>query len=176
MTDKRTTPGVIIASVALLISMSLTCHGAATAQEKELKRFGFYSNETSSAGEHSDGYTLRLWIRHGSLFGLLKQHEGLIGDGPEGLLSDIKYDKKTGKIAFNARVYYCINSNGINWNIHFEGHITNKKVVGLLSSDAPSAEKRQVVLSRCCEDAPLFKDYGTYETWKSDWLDLPPCN
>jgi len=176
MTDKRITPGVIIASVVLLLSMSLTCHGAALAQEKEFKKFGFYSNEASSDGEHSDGYTLRLWTRHGSLFGLLKQHEGLIGDGPEGLLADIKYDKKTDKITFNARVDYCKGSNGLNWNIHFEGHITNKKVVGLLSSDAPSGEKQQVVFRRCCEDAPLFKDYATYETWKSDWLDLPNCN
>jgi len=106
----------------------------------------------------------------------LKQHEGLIGDGPEGLLTNIKYDKNSGKLSFNARVYYCTGPNFLNWNIHFEGHITNREeVVGLLSSSAPSGEKQQVVLNRCCEDVPLFKDYETYETWKSDWVDLPNC-
>ncbi|MBG6111887.1 hypothetical protein IWX84_002778 [Flavobacterium sp. CG_9.10] len=62
--------------------------------EKEVKTFGFYSNEKSNDGEHSKGYTLQLWKYRNTLIGKLSYNEGLIGDQISNYISNVKYNSE----------------------------------------------------------------------------------
>jgi len=54
--------------------------------------------------EHQYGYGVALW-RHGeTLMGLFSASAGLVGDTPTGLLEDVEYEPKTGRISFGARL------------------------------------------------------------------------
>ena len=54
--------------------------------------------------EHAYGYTVQLWREGASVFGLFLASEGLAGDTPTGLLDDLKYDPRSGKLSFKAKL------------------------------------------------------------------------
>lgn len=54
--------------------------------------------------EHAYGFTVQLW-RHGTdLAGLLLSSAGLQGDTPTGLLENVQFEPRTGKLSFSARL------------------------------------------------------------------------
>src|SRR5579864_5407724 len=54
--------------------------------------------------EHAYGYTVQLWREGVAVFGLFLASEGLAGDTPTGLLDDLKYDPRSGKLSFKAKL------------------------------------------------------------------------
>src|ERR1700719_513521 len=54
--------------------------------------------------EHAYGYSVQLWREGSAVFGLLLASEGLAGDTPAGLLEDLKYDPRAGKLSFQAKL------------------------------------------------------------------------
>ena len=54
--------------------------------------------------EHAYGFAVQLWRKGADVFGLFMASEGLAGDTPTGLLENIKYDPRTGRLTFNARL------------------------------------------------------------------------
>jgi hypothetical protein len=54
--------------------------------------------------EHAYGFTVQLWRKGAEVFGLFMASAGLAGDTPTGLLENIKYDARTGRLTFSARL------------------------------------------------------------------------
>jgi hypothetical protein len=54
--------------------------------------------------EHAYGYAVQLWRSGNSLIGVLLVSEGLQGDTPTGMLENIKFNLRTGKLSFTARL------------------------------------------------------------------------
>src|ERR1700676_1014299 len=54
--------------------------------------------------EHAYGYTIQLWREGAAVFGLFLASEGLAGDTPTGLLDDLKYDARSGKLSFKTKL------------------------------------------------------------------------
>jgi hypothetical protein len=53
--------------------------------------------------EHAYGYAVELWRAGGCVFGLLENSEGLAGDTPAGLLTDVRYTPG-GPLSFRAKL------------------------------------------------------------------------
>jgi hypothetical protein len=54
--------------------------------------------------EHAYGFTVELWREGEQLFGLFLASAGLAGDTPAGLLENVKYDPRTGRLSFSAKL------------------------------------------------------------------------
>src|SRR5438046_1449435 len=54
--------------------------------------------------EHAYGYGVELWRQGDTLFGLFSASEGLAGDTPTGMLEDVKFDSRTRKLSFKAKL------------------------------------------------------------------------
>ena len=76
---------------------------AAVIGETPITVVGEFSNMRFTK-EHAYGYTVQLW-RHGdTLFGLFLASDGLAGDTPAGMLEDVTFDRRSGKVTFKARL------------------------------------------------------------------------
>lgn len=120
-----------------------------------VKVFGFYSNEISSDGEHSSGYSLHLWKFNERLVGLVFYNAGLIGDQAKGQIKDVKFNIANGDISFTSQ----LNGELIN----FTGIVQSTKVTGTFSWST-RIDKNQLLKS-CCKDALIYKDYNSYPAW-----------
>lgn len=125
-------------------------------QDTTVRVYGFYSNERSTDGEHSSGYTLQLWQYKSSLIGALSYNEGLIGDQATNTISDVKFNQSTGNISFSSSL------NG--QTVSFQGKISPAKVIGSFTF-RNRVEKSQSLKS-CCKDAPIYKNYKSYKDWE----------
>ena len=54
--------------------------------------------------EHAYGYTVQLWRDGAAAFGLFLASEGLAGDTPTGSLENVKFDSRSGRLSFQARL------------------------------------------------------------------------
>ena len=68
-----------------------------------VKRLGVFTHMKFSQ-EHQSGYSVELWQEKDRLFGYFLSAQGLTGDTPTGLLEDVMFDAKTGKLSFRARL------------------------------------------------------------------------
>jgi len=64
---------------------------------------GEFSNMRFTA-EHAYGYSVRLWRQGDEWFGLLNASEGLIGDTPTGFLEDVRFEVRTSRLSFTAKL------------------------------------------------------------------------
>jgi hypothetical protein len=73
--------------------------------ESPVKPIGHFTN-VKSKGEHQWGYEVELWRQDDKIYGLISgsSHSRLVGDPPTGLLEDVKFDPKTGKLSFRAKL------------------------------------------------------------------------
>ena len=127
--------------------------------DKDVKRFGFYSNEKSTDGEHSIGYTIRLWKYNNNIIGKIEFNEGLIGDQVGGFIQNVKYNSKTGNLTFESLLE--------SEKITFIGKVYRAKIIGNVIWKTKT-EKNQV-LAKCCNDAEINRDFPTIKEWKSMW-------
>lgn len=125
-------------------------------QDTPVKVLGFFSNEKSTDGEHSSGYTLNLWQYNASLVGMLSYNEGLIGDQVVNVISNVNYNKTSGDISFSSSLY--------GKTVLFKGKISPTKVTGSFTW-SNRVDKNQLLKS-CCKDAPIYKNYKSYKDWK----------
>jgi hypothetical protein len=88
--------------------------------------------------EHAYGYILQLWREGPAVFGLFLASEGLAGDTPTGLLDDLKYDPRSGKLSFKAKLTMGIDAR--NQPSHdlfeFDGKMSAAAVSGILKRGA----------------------------------------
>lgn len=125
--------------------------------EKAIKTFGFYSNEKSNDGEHSQGYTLQLWKYKNTIIGKISYNEGLIGDNISGYIANVKFNKEM--------LYFESTLN--DEKIKFNGKISKTKIFGTFTW--PSQVDKDQLMKLCCNDAPINVDYATLNEWKKMW-------
>jgi hypothetical protein len=126
-------------------------------QDTSVKVLGFFSNERSSDGEHSVGYTLHLWQYNGSLIGILSFNQGVIGDQAEGVISNVKYNSASGDISFSTTLD--------GQAIIFKGKVFPTRISGSFTW-GDKVDKNQSLTS-CCKDAAIYKNYKTYKEWEN---------
>ena len=147
--------------------------------EPRVIAIGDFSNRKSD-GEHEWGYSVELWKQEDKICGLIagSSHSRLYGDPPTGLLEDVQFDPKTGKMSFRAKLTLGLWSDRDHRNLpsqdvyEFEGVLTAKKLKGnLLTSnelcDDKCPRREQIELRRSKDSSFLMDDYQSYSEWKS---------
>jgi hypothetical protein len=67
-----------------------------------VKVLGNFSGVKHAHGD-AFGYALKLWKEGGRVFGLLLVYTGAPSDPPTGILEDVKFDPRSGKLSFSSR-------------------------------------------------------------------------
>ena len=143
-----------------------------------IKRVGVFTNMRFTR-EHQYGYSVELWQERDRLFGLLLVSAGLIGDTPTGLLEDVVFDSKTGKLSFRARLSTGSAFNKNNEQVptrdlyRFTGTLKGQRLAGVLEhTDAsdPSAAgtKTNVSLRRSRSETGSVLATKSFEEWKKE--------
>jgi hypothetical protein len=114
--------------------------------------------------EHAYGYILQLWREGTAVFGLFLASEGLAGDTPTGMLDDLKYDQRSGKLSFKAKLTMGIDAR--NQPSHdlfeFDGTLGAAAASGVLKHGAAT---ERINLRKLRPDAAL-RQPRTYDEWK----------
>lgn len=126
--------------------------------ELPVKVVGDFTNVESN-GEHEWGYSVQLWKQGDKIYGLFSggSSSRLIGDPPTGILENLFFDTKTGKISFTAILPYYV--------YKFDGILMEKKLMGkILNTTANETEK--ITLPRSKEWSSEMDEFQSYEDWK----------
>ena len=127
--------------------------------------------------EHAYGHAVMLWRAGGCVFGLFESSEGLAGDTPTGLLTDVRYDP-SGALSFAAKLTTGMtNMAGSGAPVpsrdlfRFIGRLGATALKGKLRrSDElrPGLEstETQIVLQRATEQDGLLDEAKTYGAWR----------
>jgi hypothetical protein len=78
-------------------------HSSQTRAFGAVSPVGVFSSVRSTQ-EHAYGYSVQLWKDDGRLFGLFSAFDGPVGDAPVGLIDDVQYNSKDGKLHFQAKL------------------------------------------------------------------------
>lgn len=126
--------------------------------------------------EHAYGYSVELWRQGDSLVGLFLAAEGPQGDTPTGLLEKVKFEMKTGKLSFRAKlsmgVVYSKEYNGVPSRdvFEFSGVLGKNRLTGTLRRldglnlrDTPKIEK--IVLTRSKSNQGM-EPFQSFDDWK----------
>lgn len=134
--------------------------------ESPVKVIGDFSN-VKGDGEHQWGYSVSLWKQEDKIYGLISGSDDLrlAGDPPTGIMENVKFDIKTKRLSFKAKLFTGI--------YEFEGVLTNKKLVGKLSiTNELFSDKRPqtkaVTLRHSNEWTLLMSEYQSYSEWEAD--------
>lgn len=114
--------------------------------------------------EHAYGYMIQLWRQGTALFGLFLASQGLAGDTPTGLLDDMKYDPRSGKLSFKAKLTMGIDERQQPTRdlFEFDGALSARAASGVLKHGAAS---ERINLRKLQKDAALAQP-RTYDEWK----------
>jgi len=132
-----------------------------------------------SSGEHAYGYDVALWKQGAKIYGLISAHNGLLGDPPTGLLENVRFDPKTKKFSFKAKltlgVFFSKESENVPSRdvFEFEGTLTTARLAGTLSTTnelCPDKcpEKKKINLPRSKQWSSMLGGFKTYAGWKAD--------
>lgn len=131
--------------------------------------------------EHAYGHQVLLWAAGECLVGFLESSEGLAGDTPMGLLENVRYDRKTGKLAFSARLSLGRElSAGAKETqrsrdlFTFEGTLKKDQLAGVLTHAWPNDPKmvpvREEVVLRIQDPVESSQGApGSYGAWQKEW-------
>lgn len=148
----------------------------AVAEESPVIPVGEFSNMRATKSGHCYGYSADFWRYDRTIVGFLYHSEGLCGDSPTGLLEDVNYEPKTGKLSFKAKV-----SMGCNFNekkkcvpvidlVEFNGKLAKTQLVGTMTwreiGKKKSLKKENVQLKPEAENS--MTSYSSLSEWKSD--------
>ncbi|HWW74251.1 MAG TPA: hypothetical protein VNZ44_02590 [Pyrinomonadaceae bacterium] len=143
-----------------------------------VKKLGVFTNMRFTK-EHQYGYSVELWQEGGRLFGLLLVSDGLAGDTPTGLLEDVAFDPKTGKLSFRARLSTASTFNKNNEQVptrdlyRFDGALRGQTLAGVFehsdaSNEASAATKKRVTLRRSKSESASMIQATSYDDWKRE--------
>ena len=126
------------------------------------------------AEDRTEGYTVQLWRQGEAVFGLLSV-EALSGDAPVGELSNVKFDERSGKLSFDAKLstgmlLMADNSQRPSRDLYrFHGAISKEILSGTMThSDLldPAAGETSVKIRLPKQAAPGMVEAKTYRAWK----------
>jgi hypothetical protein len=128
------------------------------------------------------GYSLRLWKQGNQIFGLLSVYTGPPSDPPTGILEDVKFDPRTRKFSFSARLSTgLVSGRGYSRvpsrdRFSFSGVLTGKEVSGVLKhadelfpGDRPESKGVRLKYSKALTE-DMHPAPATYAEWKV-WAD-----
>jgi hypothetical protein len=141
----------------------------AAAAQAPITFVGEFSNMRYTE-EHAYGYSVQLWREGAAMFGLFLASEGLAGDTPTGLLDDLKYDVRSGKLSFKAKLTMGIDARQQPTHdlFEFDGALSARAVSGVLKHGAASA---RLNLRKLQPDAALSQP-RTYDEWKRQTVEI----
>lgn len=149
--------------------------------ESPVKPVGYFTNGGSN-GEHQWGFSVELWRQDDKIYGWISGSDNsrIVGDAPAAILEDVRFDPKTQKISFTAKLP------GVNFNgkrlpsdiYKFEGILTKKKLAGnqmIIDESCPDVciEKKKITLLRSKKGSAEMEElynFGSYQEWKA-WID-----
>ena len=138
---------------------------------------GAFSNMRYTS-EHAYGYKVELWRERNRIFGFFLASQGLQGDTPTGLLEDVKFNPRTGQLAFRARLTSSLFSNR---DFHrapsrevfqFRGVLKGDRMIGTLEianalTPAEAPKRTEVKLKRSQSESEVLIEAQSYDDWKS---------
>jgi hypothetical protein len=171
----------------LLLATGFSVHGQAKLKSNHqaparsanvVKRLGVFTNMRFTT-EHQYGYSVELWQERDRLFGLLLVSEGLSGDTPTGLLEDVVFNPKTGRLTFSARLSTGSTFNKNNEQVptrdayRFNGTLKGLKLTGVLEhTDAlartTTSTKKNLSLRRSKSESESMIEASSYDEWKKE--------
>jgi hypothetical protein len=144
---------------------------------KHIVTIGAFSNMRYDS-EHAYGYKVELWRERNRIFGFFLASQGLKGDTPTGLLDDVRFNPRTGQLAFRARLTTSLFSNR---DFHmvpsrdvfqFRGVFKGDRMIGTLEianaltpAEAPRREKVKLKISQ--SESEVLIEAQSYDDWKS---------
>ena len=148
---------------------------AQTRSELPVRPIGTFMRIKSDDGEHASGYDVALWKQGAKIYGLISAHEGLIGDPPAGLLENVRFDPRTKKFSFTAKLSLGVDGDNIPSHdiFEFEGTLTATRLAGnLLIKDEQCGksctERKKINLPRSKEWSSSMENFKSYAEWKKD--------
>src|SRR5829696_9010644 len=156
MRTDQTRTGVMLLTLLLLSAAVLSAHGQTSHKSNRhalarstdvVKRLGVFTNMRFTR-EHQSGFSVELWQEKGRLFGFFLASAGLAGDTPTGLLEDVVFDSKTGKLTFRARLSTGSTFNENNEQVptrdayRFNGTLKGQRLAGVLEHADASNRSR----------------------------------
>jgi hypothetical protein len=165
----------LVLALALMSPIQASCRTIPdTARIQSIGRF----SDMRYTEEHAYGHAVTLWRAGGCVFGLFESSEGLAGDTPTGLLTDVRYNPSGGALSFAAKLTTGMtNMAGSSAPVPsrdlfgFTGRLGNTALEGRLGrSDQlrPAVEPADIhiVLRRVPEQDDLFAEAKTYGAWR----------
>jgi hypothetical protein len=146
----------------LLAMLSLTAVALGQAP-RPITFVGEFSNMRYTE-EHAYGYSVQLWREGAAVFGLFLASEGLAGDTPTGLLDDLKYDPRSGRLSFRAKLTMGVDARQQPSHdlFEFDGKLSARALSGVLKRAAAS---ERINLRKLQPDSALDQP-RTYDEWK----------
>ncbi len=142
---------------------------------------GEFSNMRFTA-EHAYGYSVQLWRQGDKWFGLLNASEGLIGDTPTGFLDNVRFEGRTSRLSFTAKLTTGATLLGssppfkevtVCERFEFRGVLGATTLVGMLTRDRLQPTKvhegTEAVRLRKVHVGPMIRP-ANYTEWKN-WAD-----
>ncbi len=189
MRTNQTIKKLMSLSFFLLLATGFSVHSqtnhksnnqAPTRSASVVKRLGVFTNMRFTR-EHQYGYSVELWQEKDRLFGFLLVSEGLIGDTPTGLLEDVVFDPKTGRLTFRARLSTGSTFNSNNEQVptrdvyRFNGALRGQKLTGVLEytnalDQAATGTKKNISLRKSKSESASMIEARSYDEWEK-WAD-----
>ena len=143
---------------------------------KPIVTIGAFSNMRYTS-EHAYGYKVELWREQNHIFGFFLASQGLQGDTPTGLLEEIKFNPRTGQLAFRARLttslfsnrdFHMVPSRDI---FQFSGVLKGDRMIGILEianalTPAEAPRRQEVKLKRSQSESEVLIEAQSYDDWK----------
>jgi hypothetical protein len=147
---------------------------AAPNSEAPVTVVGEFSNRKGD-GEHAWGYSVELWKHDGRIIGMISGTDYLMlnGSPPTGLLEDVQYDPKTGRMSFSAKLsLHGGRDSGSHDMYLFDGVLTPSKMKGVITVKGEAnctdcGEKIKVVLPRLQKPVADQESYKTLDEWNA---------
>lgn len=149
-----------------------------------LRFLGAFSNLRVS-GEHAEGVRLDLWRHAEGVIGVLSVAAGLAGDTPVGAIEGVRFDPRTGRLSFYAKLstgtrYLGADSQPPTRDLYrFAGRLDRAAVIGdLLLEDhletRRAPQRRRVALRRLAspggDDPSGAASLATWREWSENLL------
>jgi hypothetical protein len=164
----------LVVALALMSPTQASCRTISdTARIQSIGRF----SDIRYTEEHAYGHAVTLWRAGNCVFGLFESSEGLAGDTPTGLLTDVRYNP-SGALSFAAKLTTGMTNMAGSAALvpsrdlfGFTGRLGTTALEGKLRrSDQlrPGVEPAEsyIVLRRVPEEDGLFDDAKTYGQWR----------
>jgi hypothetical protein len=164
----------LVVALALMSPTQASCRTIPdTARIQSIGRF----SDMRYTEEHAYGHAVTLWRAGGCIFGLFESSEGLAGDTPTGLLTDVRYSP-SGALSFAAKLTTVMtNMAGSTAPVPsrdlfgFTGRLGTTALAGKLRRSDElkpgfEATETHIVLQRRPDEDGMLDDATTYGAWQ----------